>query len=179
VYLFFEGKVDLLFRTYRTPEKKGEHPVFENTPDLKSEKTGLQFEIEGRKGQVWMEIPLCSKTDLLHHAHGVDLHEDRFRKPVPFKRLKKLPMRIADLPLLLIDIHPDVSICSCLSPESKILTKIPFTLFQEAETHHHKNGEDHRKENPNDPMKFYSADSHFLTYIIPEIERIDSRNLPI
>jgi hypothetical protein len=92
-----------------------------------------------------MKIPFCLKPDVLHHAHGVDLHEDRFYDLIPFNCSKKLPVGIADLLFLLKDIHPDFSIRSHLSMDGTIPSVISFTHLQNAETQKKKQGKGQRK----------------------------------
>lgn len=77
-----------------------------------------------------IEVPLCPESEILDHAHDVHLHGDRFDNPVTFEGLKKLPVDIAYLLTLLIDIHPRLPVLSHLEIWTAVTSLVHFTLVK-------------------------------------------------
>ena len=98
-----------------------------------------------RKSEIGMKISFCPVSDFLHHAHGVNLHEDRFQDPVPCIGFIKLAVSISDLLPLLKNIHPCLSIHLRLSMKGTFFFDIGFSLLKNAEAEGEKKGKDQRK----------------------------------
>jgi len=109
-----------------------------------------------------MKIPFYPEPDVLHHAHGVDLHKNRFQDSVSLNGFEELPVGIADLLFLLIDIHPGFSIRTCPNIEDSIHPVIFFILLKNPETEDQKKCEGQRKERSNNPMGLYSGMAYHL-----------------
>ena len=149
--ILFKVDVDLLLRAW-CAGNKGQGIFFHHPISLESEKARLQIKIEMRKSEIGMKISFRPVSDFLHHAHGVNPHEDGFQNPESCIGFIKLPVGIADLLPLLQNVHPGLSIHLCLSLKVLVFSEVSLLFLKNAKAECQKKGKDQCKGGSNDPV---------------------------